>query len=269
MSVGDDELDAAQSASREVTQELEPERLRLARANPHADDFPYAVSVYSHGDYHRDRYDTAGLTHFHIRCVDPQIRPVAFERTREKRVHALVDVSAQPRHLALGDPGHPHRLDQLIDGSRRDTLNVRFLDHRRQRLLGGPTRFEECRKVCTATQLWDPQVDRADARLPQPIAIPVATVAALGGSLAILGAGALLDLELHEPFGDVAEQFPDDLVLGPLLNELGECHTDLGHRGVPSRKVVCAKTTFAKSHDGRPLSYEAAGVIHHALGHDH
>jgi hypothetical protein len=29
-----------------------------------------------------------------------------------------------------------------------------------------------------------------------------------------------------------------------------------------------AKTTFAKSHDGRPLSYEAGWVIHHSLGHD-
>jgi len=29
-----------------------------------------------------------------------------------------------------------------------------------------------------------------------------------------------------------------------------------------------AKTTFAESHDGRPLSYGAGRVIHHTLGHD-
>jgi transposase len=37
---------------------------------------------------------------------------------------------------------------------------------------------------------------------------------------------------------------------------------------VPFAESCCAKTTFAKSHDGRPLSYEAAEVIHHAWGHD-
>jgi NAD(P)-dependent dehydrogenase (short-subunit alcohol dehydrogenase family) len=37
---------------------------------------------------------------------------------------------------------------------------------------------------------------------------------------------------------------------------------------VPFRESCSAKTTFAKSHDGRPLSYEAGRLIHHALGHD-
>jgi hypothetical protein len=37
---------------------------------------------------------------------------------------------------------------------------------------------------------------------------------------------------------------------------------------VPFREDCSAKTTFAKSHDGRPLSYEAGRLIHHSLGHD-
>jgi hypothetical protein len=37
---------------------------------------------------------------------------------------------------------------------------------------------------------------------------------------------------------------------------------------VPFVESCFAKTTFAKSHDGRPLSYEAGWVIHHSLGHD-
>lgn len=64
---------------------------------------------------------------------------------------------------------------------------------------------------------------------------------------------ALLDFEIHESPGNVPEQLANDVVLSPLFNELGKCHTGLGHRGVLSRKVVSAKTTVAKSHDGRPL----------------
>ena len=51
----------------------------------------------------------------------------------------------------------------------------------------------------------------------------VAAIAPVHGPLAVLGAGTLLDLELHEPLGDVGEELPDDFVLRPLLNELGEC----------------------------------------------
>lgn len=48
------------------------------------------------GDYHRNGYDTASLTHFHVCRVDPQIRPIAFERSSEKRVHSSVNLAAKP-----------------------------------------------------------------------------------------------------------------------------------------------------------------------------
>jgi hypothetical protein len=50
---------------------------------------------------------------------------------------------------------------------------------RYQRFLGGPTRLEESRESTAATQLGNAQVDRADARLPEAIAVAVAAVAAL------------------------------------------------------------------------------------------
>jgi hypothetical protein len=104
-------------------------------------------------------------------------------------------------------------------------------------------------------------VDRADPCLPESIAVPVAAVAALGRSLAVLGAGALLDLELHQTLGDMAEELAHDFVLSPLFNELGECHTDLGHRGVLSREVALQKqpspgaTVAALYPTRRPGSY--------------
>jgi hypothetical protein len=43
--------------------------------------------------------------------------------------------------LALGDAGHPRRLDQFTDRTRREALDIGFLDHRSQRLLGHPPTF--------------------------------------------------------------------------------------------------------------------------------
>jgi putative transposase len=37
---------------------------------------------------------------------------------------------------------------------------------------------------------------------------------------------------------------------------------------IPFVSVICAKTTFAESHDGRSLAYEGDPFIHHELGHD-
>jgi len=56
--------------------------------------------------------------------------------------------------------------------------------------------------------------------LPKTVAIAVAAVAAIGAALAVLGAAALSDLELHQPLGDVSQELADDVVLGPLLDEL-------------------------------------------------
>ena len=49
MCVGDNELDAAKPASREIAQELQPERLSFARSNGYTDNFPYTISVVAAG----------------------------------------------------------------------------------------------------------------------------------------------------------------------------------------------------------------------------
>ena len=101
--VGDDELDAAQPATPQLAQELDPERLRLGRADVHAERLAPAVGVDAdrHDDGRRD--DAAVLAHLHIGRVDPEIRPVALDRSVEERLDLVVDLLAQPAHLALGD----------------------------------------------------------------------------------------------------------------------------------------------------------------------
>ena len=73
----------------------------------------------------------------------------------------LVDLAAQSRDLALGDALHSHSPHQIVDRAGRDALDIGFLDHGSQRLLGQTARFEEGREVAAASQLRDAQFDRS------------------------------------------------------------------------------------------------------------
>ena len=166
MGVGDDQLDAAQAAPAQLAQELGPEGLGLRGADLHAEHLAPAVAVDADGDDRGNRDDAAVLADLHVGGVDPQIGPVALDRPVEEGLHLLVDLLAQPADLALGDAAHAHRLDQIVDRAGRDALDVGFLDHRGQRLLGHPPRLQEAGKVAALPQLGDAQLDRAGARLP-------------------------------------------------------------------------------------------------------
>jgi len=72
------------------------------------------------------------------------------------------------------DPGHAERVDEVVDRARRHALDVGFLDHRGDRLLGQPARLEEGGEVAALAQLRDPQLDRPGAGLPDPVAVAVA-----------------------------------------------------------------------------------------------
>src|ERR1700730_15140378 len=61
MGIGDDPLDAAQPAPRPALQKRRPEGFGLRRADMQPNDLASAVGVGGHGDYCRDRDDTAAL----------------------------------------------------------------------------------------------------------------------------------------------------------------------------------------------------------------
>src|SRR5690606_37238639 len=107
----------------------------------------------------------------------------------QERVHALVDVGAQSRHLALADPGHTHRLDEFVDRAGRDAVDIGLLNHRRKGLLAGPPRLEEPREVAAFAQLRDPELDGPGPGLPEPLAVAVAAVRPLRAALTV-GRGA-------------------------------------------------------------------------------
>ena len=100
--VGDQQLHATQPAPGQRAQELGPEGLGLRRADRHAQDLAAALVVDGHSHGHRDRDDAPGLAHLHIGCVEPQIGPVALQRSIEEAVDLIVDLAAQP-----GEPVGP------------------------------------------------------------------------------------------------------------------------------------------------------------------
>ena len=172
--IGHDQLDAAQAAAGELAQERRPEGLGLGGANIHAEDLATAVTVDADRDDHRDRDDAAILAHLHIGGIDPQIRPVALDRTGEERLHLVVDLATRPADLALGGAGHTHRLHQIVHRLGRDALHIGFLHDGGERLLGHAAWFQEARKVGAVAQLWNAQFDRAGEGLPNPLPVAVA-----------------------------------------------------------------------------------------------
>jgi hypothetical protein len=90
MGVRDDELDAAQAASCEFTQERSPERLTLGRTDIHAENLASAIAVDADRNNHRDRDTAAVLAHLHVGSVDP----VALDRTGEERFYFVIELLA-------------------------------------------------------------------------------------------------------------------------------------------------------------------------------
>ena len=234
--VGDHQLHAAQPAPGEAAQELGPEGLGLRRAG-HAQDLAAALVVDSHRHGHRDRDDASGLAHLHISRIQPQIGPVALQRSIEEAVDLIVDLPAQPRDLALGDAGHAHGLHQVVDRAGRHPLDIGLLDHRSQRLLGHPPRLQEAREVAPLPQLRDLQLHRAGAGLPGPVAVAVAMGDTIRRALAVSGAGQALDLQCHQPLGREADHLAQQIGIGALLQKRAQGHHVLGHRGSPSGQV--------------------------------
>ena len=85
--------------------------------------------------------------HLQVGRIQPQIGPVAFERTFQEGLHALVDFLAQFRDPALRDAGKPHRLRDFVDPARRHPADPGLLDDGDQRLFRRLARLQERREV--------------------------------------------------------------------------------------------------------------------------
>ena len=115
-------------------------------------------------------------------------------RDRSRTPWILVSISPHSldtwpwRCRSCPSPARSHR----PSGSTRPGSSL--LDHRRQHLLGHPTRLQEAGEVAPLPQLRDLQLHRADPGLPDPVAVAVAAVDPVRRSLAGRSPGQPLDL---------------------------------------------------------------------------
>ncbi|MDB5683485.1 MAG: hypothetical protein JWM75_1183 [Sphingomonas bacterium] len=231
--IRNDELHAPQTVPRQAAQEVAPERLSLRHADRHAEHLAPAVAVHAHCDGDRHRDDAAGLAHLQIGRVDPDVRPVAFDRPIEERLHADVDLLAEPADVALGDAGHPHGFHQIVHRAGRYALNIRLLDDRGQRLFGEPPRLEEAGEIASRPQLGDAQLDGACPRLPVALAVAITLGKAVAALLAIPGARLPTSRSISrcaaKPIISRRE-----IGLGALSQQRLQVHRIVGHQGSPS-----------------------------------
>ncbi|MNC09393.1 hypothetical protein D3C75_570160 [compost metagenome] len=97
------QLHTSEATTHPASQKDHPKRLSFRRANSHAKHLTTTIGVYCHSDYGGDRDNATGLPYFDLGRVDRQVGPVAFQRTIQKSVDALIGLAGQSRHLALGN----------------------------------------------------------------------------------------------------------------------------------------------------------------------
>ena len=139
---------------------------------------------------------------------------------------------AQPADLAFRDPGHAHRFDQIIDRTRRHALHVSLLDNRGERFLGHAPRFQEHREVAALAQLWDAQLDRPGAGLPDPVAVAIAVIDPVRAALAMCGTRQAFDFELHQALRGKTHHLAQQIGVRALLQQRTKAHHLVGHRRV-------------------------------------
>ena len=111
-------------------------------------------------------------------------------------------------------------------------MDVSLLHNRGERLLGHAPGLQKSREIAAPAQLGDAQFDRAGARFPDPVAIAVAVIEAVGTALAVRGAGHTLDLQLHQPLRGKTHHLAQQLGIRTLLQQHTKAHHLVGHRRV-------------------------------------
>src|SRR5947209_10151249 len=257
-----DQLHALEAACDQAAQERVPERTVFARADVEAEHLALAILIDAHSDHHGHADHAVLLAHFDERGVQLNVRVAAVELAGAEAFHFSIERLAQTADLALGNPAHAERLDQVVDTTGADAVDVGFLDHRDQGTLAAAAGLEQGRVIATVAHARDPQLDAADASVPGALAIPVAFTHAARATLVLVGAHVLRDFELHQFLGHGAHalaQEIDVLVEFGLAQQLDKSHPQiLGHRLVPpfgdqdnpdgSRRWPAASTAFVKAH---------------------
>ncbi len=176
MGVGDDQLHPAQAAGAQAAQEAGPEGGVLGVADGQAEHLTDAVGGDAGGDDDRFGHDVGAVVGLHVGGVQEQVGELdVIEAAFTELADGDVELGTDPRHVTLRHPGiDPQRGDEVVDLAGRHAVHERFHDHRPQRPVDPPTRFQQRRVEAAVTQLGDGQLDVAGLRRQQPGPGPVA-----------------------------------------------------------------------------------------------
>jgi hypothetical protein len=236
--VAGDQPDSGQAAGDQATKERRPACPVLGAAQLQPEQLPVPVGVTGSGDQHRGVAHPPAFADLHAQRVDPH-KPIraGVQRPAPPRVDHLVELSADPRHLALGDPLQPHRPGHVIDPAGRHPLHITLHHHCGQRPFSPTARLQDRREVAALAQPRDLKLHRADPGVPVPGPVAVAVGHPLRGALTVLSADLGRDLDLHERLGEGADSLAQEVDIGVLglAQQLIQLHLGHDHRAPPRR----------------------------------
>jgi len=218
--------DTGESARDQAAQEAEPEGTILAGTDIQPQDFPLATCVHADGDDQCHADHPTILPHLGERGIKPNVRVGSLEATIPEPLYLGIERLAEPRHLALADPGHPQGLHEIVHPPGTHTMDIRFLHHGNQRLFSALPRRQEAREVAVISHPRHTAFDRPHPRVPRSLSGSIPVASSLSGPLVPLGAQMLAHLQLHYLLGEQANSFPEKVRILQLClaQELLQCH---------------------------------------------
>ena len=198
--IGNDQLHPTQAARLERAQERCPERAVLAVPDGEPEHLAPPVGADPGGDHHGLGHHPVIDPGLAVSGVEEHIRELLLgQRSVAERAHLDVEIGADPRDLALGDPGvGAEGLDQVVDLAGRHAVQIGLHHHREQRLVDPAAAFEQRGEERPGTQLRDPQLQIPRRGGQDAGAVPVALVAAFRGTLVTAGADRVGELGLDQ-----------------------------------------------------------------------
>ena len=111
-------------------------------------------------------------------------------------------------------------------------MHVSLLDNRGEGFFGQAPRFQKHREVAALARLWDAQLDRPGAGLPDPVSVAIAVIDAVRAALAVRGTRQTFDFELHQALRGKTHHLAQQIGIRALLQQGAKAHHLVGHRAV-------------------------------------
>ncbi len=110
MGVRDHQNHSSKPSLHQIPKKRGPERLRLRRPARKTQHFPSSLGVGPYGYDDRRALYLPVLPTLQVGRIQPQVYPLALQGPAQELLHLAVQIRAQPRDLAPGDPTHPQCL---------------------------------------------------------------------------------------------------------------------------------------------------------------